>query len=490
MASEIQLLTEAIVTLTDQLKGGGKSSSSASSGVTQGITEADVTAAMMNHVVGIEKAMKALMDGIAGDMERIASEMTAVFSLAVGDISNTLARCATGFEKIFAKFNDDLNATLSNKVHQHAAKVGDRWLGVAKNNVDNASQQKTVKGVLDQLNATKDETHARKETTSGLGAMASKMKAFGMSMVNKGVVLKGLHDTIEGFQLNYASNHFAYELADLLRGPIRFIINELEGLARVMHAVSHSQLGKPAGWGVAGWGVAGAMAGGMIAGGMGAVVGGAAGILVGVTVGPLSDAIENTARMKADNIYNKEKLYSKRYEMAERGIQEHNPVKYERGMASMHKGWADAEAVHQKAKSLKWAWDTRDMPSRAEQLQANKDKAQYELGIHQLERLKRNVDANPQANPAHKIPAKQNFDATTSSGKKKEDEHIQPIQHAQFMGVEDLQNRMIQMTLENPAQEKGLSLIETIAKAIVKMAYGEAESNKLFPDDPIRRDTN
>jgi hypothetical protein len=41
------------------------------------------------------------------------------------------------------------------------------------------------------------------------------------------------------------------------------------------------------------------------------------------------------------------------------------------------------------------------------------------------------------------------------------------------------------LSTENPAQERGLSLIETIAKAVIKMAYGQKTADDMFPENSL-----
>ena len=79
-----------------------------------------------------------------------------------------------------------------------------------------------------------------RQASQGFEALAGKMKSFGLSLVSVGSVLKGLQGTREGYQLNYSLNHLFFEIADLLRDPIRIITRELEGFANVIHAVNAS----------------------------------------------------------------------------------------------------------------------------------------------------------------------------------------------------------------------------------------------------------
>jgi hypothetical protein len=47
-------------------------------------------------------------------------------------------------------------------------------------------------------------------------------------------VVRGLQGTIEGNRLDYSIQHIFFEIADALRGPVRFLTGELEGLANVV----------------------------------------------------------------------------------------------------------------------------------------------------------------------------------------------------------------------------------------------------------------
>lgn len=69
------------------------------------------------------------------------------------------------------------------------------------------------------------------------------MKGFSTSLISVGTILRGLHGTREGTQLDYAMNRVFFEIADMLRDPIRLITRELLGLANVIGAVNRSEGG-------------------------------------------------------------------------------------------------------------------------------------------------------------------------------------------------------------------------------------------------------
>src|SRR5579862_1606530 len=52
-----------------------------------------------------------------------------------------------------------------------------------------------------------------------------------------GTIFRGLQNTREGYQLGYAIQHVFFEIANALRGPIRAMIQEFEGFAKVIRAV-------------------------------------------------------------------------------------------------------------------------------------------------------------------------------------------------------------------------------------------------------------
>ena len=219
-----------------------------------------------------------------------------------------------------------------------------------------------------------------KQEESGFKAMASSMGQFAVGLLSVGTVLKGLSGTREGYQLDYAANHLFYEIADMMRGPVRFITNELEGLARVMH---HVNAASPSG------------------------------------------AESPYANPWGPN--------SKRWEESH-------------FQSVLFPGMGDGKRMHRA------------------------------LGPD---------DPDPDDPRFARLPKKV---ADRHRGMNIDD-HLQPILHTSFGDVAGLQQRMQALSTENPAQEKGLSLIETIAKAVIKMAYNQETADNMFPENPaIKKD--
>src|SRR5580700_10600488 len=79
-----------------------------------------------------------------------------------------------------------------------------------------------------------------KKAAAGFGLLNTKLLAFA------GVVAaatRGLDGTKEGYLLGYSIQHVFFEIADMLRTPIRIITNEIEGFARVLRAINQSSGG-------------------------------------------------------------------------------------------------------------------------------------------------------------------------------------------------------------------------------------------------------
>jgi hypothetical protein len=272
---------------------------------------------------------------------------------------------------------------------------------------------------------------ATTKATSGFSGLAAVMGKFALGLASVGTVLKGLSGTREGYHLDYAMNHIFFEIADMMRGPIRFITNELEGLARVLHYTNKASgnSGATAGGTVAGsvgWAGAGWAAGGPV---IGAISGFGHYIVEGLT-GDINrdkvnaDALKDTARL------------------SDKTRQRHPDI------AAL----SDAET------------DRRMHP----------DAVQTPKAV--LERQAREGKLKGYNHKAPELP-----------GGGRGNDHIQPILTTSFGDVAGLQAKLQALSTENPAQERGLSLIETIAKAVLKMAYGQAEADKAFPET-IKKD--
>jgi hypothetical protein len=228
-----------------------------------------------------------------------------------------------------------------------------------------------------------------------------------------GTVLRGLSGTREGHQLDYATNHLFYEIADMLRGPIRFITNELEGLARVMHVINaadtHENIGVTAATAYAAskFGVTGAF-------GSGAGFG-----------------FAGTRQYGGYNYFTGRRNDDKEQEQQQ--------------------GWSVFPVTRKYGGYNYFTGKYNDDVPTGKRGEDPK------------------IDWNKKAAADKKVAA----------------DHIQPILSTSFGNVADLQNKMQALSTENPAQERGLSLIETIAKAVIKMAYGQKTADDMFPENSL-----
>jgi hypothetical protein len=71
-----------------------------------------------------------------------------------------------------------------------------------------------------------------------------------------------------------------------------------------------------------------------------------------------------------------------------------------------------------------------------------------------------------------------------------EDDHLQPMLHTSFEDVAGLQQKMQALSTENPAQERGLSLVEQIFNVLVKILNAIPGSDKMteIPNPAIKKD--
>ncbi len=79
---------------------------------------------------------------------------------------------------------------------------------------------------------------ATHDTASGFGELSKKMLQAAAGFATIGTVLRGLEGTREGYLLNYSMQKIFFEIADMLRDPIRIITRELSGLGNVLHAMN------------------------------------------------------------------------------------------------------------------------------------------------------------------------------------------------------------------------------------------------------------
>jgi hypothetical protein len=246
--------------------------------------------------------------------------------------------------------------------------------------------------------ATKEEDDARKKSAAAFSQFGNAIKGMLTGFVGIGAALKGLQGTREGYQLSFSTQHLFYEIANALRAPIRFITNELEGLARVMHRVNTAG---PGGAGV-----------------------------VGNAWKHYTDPYGLRKQIEADA--------NKNFAGTSQAVRDRHPELSSLSDAKMYRNLHPGIAY---------------IPDAVLERQAREGK------------LKDYRKAAPRPPGA--------------SG----DQPLQPMFHSEFGDVAGLQQKMQALSTENPAQKRGLSLIETIAKAVIKMAYDESRANTMFPED-------
>ena len=71
-------------------------------------------------------------------------------------------------------------------------------------------------------------------------AAMSRFAGMVAGLASVSTVLKGLSGTVEGYNLDRSFGMLAYAIADLVRGPIRFLTTELYGLGRIVNKANES----------------------------------------------------------------------------------------------------------------------------------------------------------------------------------------------------------------------------------------------------------
>ncbi len=252
--------------------------------------------------------------------------------------------------------------------------------------------------------ATKEEDDARKKSAAAFAQFGNSVKGMLAGFVGIGAALKGLQGTREGYQLNYSTQHIFFEIANALRAPIRWLTNELEGLARVMHVVNTAG---PGGGGI-----------------------------VGNTWKHYIDPYGLRKQIEADA--------NRNFAGAPQAVRDRHPELSALSDAKMYRNLHPNVAY---------------IPDAVLERQAREGKLS---GYRQAAPRPRGAIAG--------------------------DQQLQPMMHSEFGDVAGLQQKMQALSTDNPAQKRGLSLVETIAKAVVKMAYDETTANNMFPDDGLARD--
>ena len=275
-----------------------------------------------------------------------------------------------------------------------------------------------------------------------------------MALFGAGAVLKGLSGTREGYHLDYAINHIFFEMADALRGPIRFITNELEGLARVIRAVSRSGEGAETN-------------------------------IVGTLTSPRRAADKSIA-IDQENLRTREaeqQSYASSFSLAEKGVREKNQPMEDLGVKQLTRGRDQANADYQR--ELRGLTRGRSPDGEEALKDAARSKDQYARGLEHIGVLRDQLKGQP----AQKMPGPlQRPEAAPGMKPSKADEHLQPIMHVSFGDVAGLQGKLQALASENPAQERGLSLVENCYNMLVriynKLSVGDSMTE--IPDPSVK----
>lgn len=270
-----------------------------------------------------------------------------------------------------------------------------------------------------------EESKAAKKTASGFGLLNTKMLAFAAVV---GVAIKGLQGTKEGYLLDYSVQHVFFEIADMLRGPIRFITREIEGFARVLHTINQSSGGN----------------------------------------GPLGivDAATNKAiNLEQSTKANQQNLFTQQAGNADIGARNHNERLYDLGIRQMQ---SESDRLGRDIEKQRGKWQV-DVDFNG--VGWHKDpnvalKAQYDSAIEQTKRLHEDMKSQPAQNTSKQGPARI---ADANGQQVKGEPHLQPQLTVSFGAVEGLQSQLQKLATENPAQEKGLSLVEQIYNVLVSI---------------------
>ena len=285
------------------------------------------------------------------------------------------------------------------------------------------------------------------KTAGSFGLLNSKLLVFAGAI---GAAIKGLQGTKEGYLLDYSINHVFFEIADMLRAPIRAITREIEGFAHVMHAVGSTNGGK--------------------------------GIFSSFY--DTRDALKNIVDTGEQNKANQQSQFTDQASLAEVGARNHNEAQYHAGIRQLQ---AESDrlgkAIDADKKEHPLAVDIGFGGNGLPGIGWHKDpnvalKEQYDMAIKKNKELHDNMAGKPAQN-TNLPPSGHQAGGETKS---KAEPPLQPQLTVSFGDVAGLQSQMQKLATENPAQEKGLSLVEQIAKAVFTIAYGGDEANKMFPD--------
>ena len=232
MPDQIDRLTSAIESLTAQFQHGASGvGSSVSTGLAAGAASASIGGLLDTSL--INNAART----ISSVLVDLSARITSVFSIA--------ATAVKAFTDEMARSEKELHPRRNNRHYEAISAIGSTVAQAMHNTEDIISKMHQRYDIPASTN-TKDNTKKwydipdslmskTKTTAKGFNILNSSMLKFGAGLA---AVLRGLQGTREGYLLNYSTQHVFYEIADALRGPIRLIINEIEGFANVLHMLN------------------------------------------------------------------------------------------------------------------------------------------------------------------------------------------------------------------------------------------------------------
>ena len=349
--------------------------------------------------------------GVAGGLAAGTAAAAISGSIDTGIINNAFASLNTVFNKIIQSFDklDDRLRQVTSHLYQMvnaSGKTPRQFLEWNKGGDERYFQE-----------VGKREVEEKKKATTGFSLLSNKMLTFGAAVA---AVTRGLQGTREGYLLGYSTQHVFFEIADMLRGPIRWITNEIEGFARVVHTINTSNA------------------------------------MVNPTRGGLGGGSLETAKNRLTGNKSDNWVRNKAGELVPPGKE--NTNYRDQTWAQWFRFEGPADFSDKKRSKHRW----EEVFGAA----ADRDRAA----------------GNPLPPPMQKIGGTE---------KKPIDDHLQPLFHAEFGAIEELQNKMQALSVENPAQEHGLSLIEQIYNLLAKIYNklpGEGHLEEIPEPAPIRKD--
>lgn len=428
MPSEIEELRRTLAELNATLKGNqkGNSSSAFASGVTGGIAAEAAGSVLFGSTINIVKSL----DGVGVKIEQATMIIVGQFEGAMGLFLDSIAEAtrkvrsinidvkplraaATQFQQrsersfLFAenagipfhKMSTEVRQEFLNK-HGGAAYQKERRESIAQE----ALKNKTTSGTISNLNLFGAALRKAVPLLAGVG------------------VLAGLRDTVEGNTLQYELSRLSYELADLVRGPLRWFIEEMHGAANVMHAFNA--------------GSSGTIRNPVTAALTGSVLGLTGAAIAGTASGAVSFGSGITHQLRTIINPNKEAVRDQMQDNSERILAD-----------QYWKQDGNADQMAQNNLSNGWF--------------------QHSISDERRKQIADLVVMEKERNKNGQVPMRD------YSKDKKPDDHITPIMHASFEAFDQLQNKMQALISDNPIdiQKRELTMIELIYNLFVEVAH-------------------